>query len=446
MPVRLHSGVAVLDSTVPVVKEERCTSPLKLLFYGESPLNPTGFGNVNKHLLAACARVADVTLVASTHYHEDYDHNEYPYEIIGCELVPVEQRVQEHQRNLENIKKHINDLESWDCFFYQGDMGWNNDLLQMVGEIQKEHPEKNSIFYMPIDGDVSVDFAFAPFTWCSVPVVYTEHAKSVIAKFAPDVAKNTSVMWLGTEPDVFYPLSTEEKRAARLEIFGEQFLDRFLVLNVNRNQPRKDLARCMALFHKFHEKHNDASLYMHSVLIDAGGSLSFQAQMVGCEVSKTPAEIIFSSLDLAHPYPREALNRIYNAVDCLVSTAHGEGWGLTTTEAMAAGTPVVVPWGTANLDILGENQERGWGVKTGGDLDHTVFVYQNGSSLASIVHSDSFLEQLEHVYTHRDEAQAKALEARKWAENNSWERRESEWVQLLQMMKNEQPLQSTTIA
>lgn len=409
---------------------------MRLLFYGESPLNPTGFGHVNKHLLSACARVADVTHVASTHYYETYDSTEYPYKIIGCDIVPVEQRDLQHQSNRPKIIERIDSLD-WDVFFYQGDMGWNNDILQRVGEIQKDHPEKNSIFYMPIDGDISIDFAFQPFTWCTAPVVYTHHARGVIEKYAPDVAKHTSVIWLGCDTESFYPLSAEERRACRVKFFGEEMVNRFLVINVNRNQPRKDLARSMALFHQFHQKHPDSSLYMHSVQIDAGGSLPFQARMVGMDIYKKPAEIIFSGLDLAAPWSRETLNQLYNSADCLISTAYGEGWGLCTTEAMCAGVPVVVPGNTANLDIVGIDEARGYLATTGGDLDHTTFIYQNGATTASVVHADSFLEKLEQVYSNKLQTATKAQAALEWCKQNTWERRESEWTQLLQMIKSQ---------
>jgi glycosyltransferase involved in cell wall biosynthesis len=420
---------------------------MKLLYYGESPLNATGFGNVNKHVLAACARVADeVTMVASTHYYPEYDREKYPYEIVACEDDGA--RSMQNQRNLANIEKYVKSLD-WDVFFYQGDMGANNDVLAWVKEIQEVHPEKNSIFYMPIDGDISLGFAFAPFTWCSAPVVYTNHAKSVVEKYQPNIAKNVSVIWLGCETDVFYPLPEEEKLTARRNIFGEQCMDRFIVLNVNRNQVRKDLARCMGAFHLFHEKHPESSLYMHSVQNDAGGCLPIQAMLVGCDVEKRPGEILFSNLDLADPPDRETLNKLYNAVDCLVSTSYGEGWGLTTTEAMCAGTPVMVPENTANLDILGgalwaipgyeglsSDRERGWAIKVGGDLDHTSFIYQTGGGPTAHIHAQSFVDNLEYIYEHREEAQEKAARAVQWCQENTWQRRESEWEQLLRIMKS----------
>lgn len=404
---------------------------LKILYYGESPANPTGFGQVNKHILAALSRVAKVTLVASSFYLDSHD---FPYEIVRCSDA-------NDPRNLPAIKEHIQN-GAWDVFFYQGDIGANNDVLAWVKEETDKDPKKNSIFYMPVDTDYATAGSFIPMSWCTVPVVYTNHGKGVIDKLVPYIASKTSVIWLGCEADVFYPLSPEEKRAARIELFGEKYLDRFLVVNVNRNQARKDLARCMAAFHLFHKTHPDATLYMHSVQDDSAGYLPVQAHLMQVDIyNQDNPEIVFSGLDLQHPWSREQLNRLYNACDCLVSTSYGEGWGLTTTEAMCAGIPVVVPANTANLDILqiqGDGSyRRGWGVETGGDLDHTTFVYSNGGSPCAFIHVDSFLENLEYVYLFRDHAEHKAIEARKWCEENTWEHREKDWENLIKLMEKE---------
>lgn len=409
---------------------------MRLLFYGESPLNPTGFGTVNRHLLKACARVADeVTCIATTHYYESYDREEYPYEIIGCN--PDIPHDFTGQKNLENIEKYLRAGE-WDVFFIQGDMGASTNIQKLASEIAKEDPMKDTIFYMPVDGDISLGFMFSPLTWCSAPVVYTNHAKSVIKKYQPEIAKKTSVIWLGCETETFFPLSKREKREARKELFGEAYLDRFIVINVNRNQVRKDLARSINLFHGFHQKHPDTTLYLHSVQNDSGGSLPVQAMLAGCDVKKFPAEIAFSGLDLANPWPRATLNRMYNACDLLISTAYGEGWGLTTTEAMAAGIPVLVPGNTANLDIVGKNQERGYLMKTGGDLDHTTFIYENGGSPVPHVHKKSFMAQMERIYTHYDEALEKAEGALAWCRQNTWSHREKNWEDLLRLIKHSQ--------
>jgi glycosyltransferase involved in cell wall biosynthesis len=45
------------------------------------------------------------------------------------------------------------------------------------------------------------------------------------------------------------------------------------------------------------------------------------------------------------------LNDIYNSFDLFLSTATGEGWGLTITEAMATKTPVIAPNHTSIAEI-----------------------------------------------------------------------------------------------
>jgi glycosyltransferase involved in cell wall biosynthesis len=54
----------------------------------------------------------------------------------------------------------------------------------------------------------------------------------------------------------------------------------------------------------------------------------------------------------------ETLNKIYNASDCFITTATGEGWGLTITEAMACMLPLILPNHTSIGEIGGKNGEK----------------------------------------------------------------------------------------
>ena len=57
------------------------------------------------------------------------------------------------------------------------------------------------------------------------------------------------------------------------------------------------------------------------------------------------------------------LNLIYNSLDCFLSTATGEGWGLTITEAMACKLPLIVPNQTSIAEIT-KNGERAYMLNT----------------------------------------------------------------------------------
>ena len=58
--------------------------------------------------------------------------------------------------------------------------------------------------------------------------------------------------------------------------------------------------------------------------------------------------------------PIEALNAVYNCADVFFTTTLGEGWGLTMTEAMSAGTPVIAPDNSSIPEILGGDRLRGY--------------------------------------------------------------------------------------
>ncbi len=171
---------------------------------------------------------------------------------------------------------------------------------------------------------------------------------------------------------------------------------------------------------------------MHMKAIDVGGSLPMAANMLGMKMVAPNLEIMLAGPDFNEQQgvSREFLNKIYAAADVFVSTTTGEGWGLTTTDAMAAGTPVVVPRNTASIEIIGEHEERGCLVESGGDVDHMIVPYGHDSNTRSIVHSDDMLRALEEVYEDREIANIKANAARQWAEEHTWDHAKAQWQAL----------------
>ena len=85
-------------------------------------------------------------------------------------------------------------------------------------------------------------------------------------------------------------------------------------------------------------------------------------------------------------------------------------------------------------------------MKTGGDLDHTVFLYEGGGAPHDVVWSESFVEQLSNVYLGtldksylyevRDLAKKKEA-ARAWCLENTWEHRGRAWRQVIEILSGE---------
>lgn len=119
----------------------------------------------------------------------------------------------------------------------------------------------------------------------------------------------------------------------------------FVVLNANRNQPRKRIDLTMDAFARFSRgKPANVLLYLHMGLEDAGWNIPRLADYFGIA-----DRLVVSSRTSSIPaLPDSHLNLIYNACDVGINTSTGEGWGLVSFEhAAARGAQVMTGHDTA---------------------------------------------------------------------------------------------------
>lgn len=208
--------------------------------------------------------------------------------------------------------------------------------------------------YFPIDSDPLEPELFGPVArFCDRLITYTEFGRSQIAEVSrrfPDIegADCVEIIPHGIDLGTFRSLcgySAAELagslKAARRSLFPEAaHLDgAFIVLNANRNQPRKRIDLTMEGFARFAEgKPDSVLLYLHMGREDAGWNLTVMARRLG--ISK---RLILSTTGTHSPAVTvEKLNLIYNACDVGINTATAEGWGLCAFEHAAAGRPQVI--------------------------------------------------------------------------------------------------------
>lgn len=400
---------------------------MNVLFYGEAPIE-TGAGQISKQLLPLLAGLGHLEIVP-INLNKDMviDTQKYPYTFYRSE--PSANI--EDQFNLKNAKKHILEDE-YDLLFLTGDINRIADCMESVEQARWQGKEFITICLGAIDSAI----INAPSVRClwqvDYPVVYSQYAYDQAVKFIPALKKKLEVIQLGCEPDVFYPLSKGEKHQVRDFTFRITDDETFFVACFNRNQLRKDLARSMYAFHLFHEKHPNSILYMHARQEDLGGSLPQQAILLGIPVLGDDPEIIFTppGYNEVVGMPRETLNKFYNAADVCISTSMGEGWGLTTTEAMAAGTPFIGPRNSSFMEILGDGEERGYLVPSGGP-DLWMMPYGVMNQPKDIVSVTDMVATLEYVHYYRDEAMQKAARARAWTEEHTWSHMNEHWSAFL---------------
>ena len=153
----------------------------------------------------------------------------------------------------------------------------------------------------------------------------------------------------GVDSDRFYPTSKEE---ARQELGLP--LDKFIVFNGNRNQPRKRIDLTIQAFAEFAIDKPDTMLYLHMGAKDLGWDVMplFHREMTKRGLDDKHRLILTSpNMNYMDAPPDSLLNKIYNACDVGLNTADGEGWGLVSFENASCRKPQVVPNHTACKDI-----------------------------------------------------------------------------------------------
>lgn len=160
----------------------------------------------------------------------------------------------------------------------------------------------------------------------------------------------TGVVPLGVDREVYHPLDKSKCRSL-LQINSKKIKsvdDLFIVGNVNRNQPRKRLDLTLEVFASWLGTYpnDNAYLYLHVAPTgDKGYGIKRLTRYYGLE-----SRVILREPEIGYGALEAEVNITYNMFDAMMSTTQGEGFGLTTLEAMAAKIPNAVP----NWSALGD--------------------------------------------------------------------------------------------
>lgn len=412
---------------------------LKVLWYSDF-LCTTGFGNVAheivRRLMKETKTVAAVglnttsnvtvpkyefTVLGINHFGEPYNvPSSRFYEFRNIPVYPSRTSMKDwlgRNRLVELLNE-----QDFDVLFVLQDtfnmVPMHDVLYDLCAKKQIRH-----VFYFPVDAHLDPLWVSHAVNTAHVPVAYTRSAAAEAERLG---AQGVRVVCHGTDTEVFYPMEPEERTAVRADMFNCG-PDDFLLVNVNRNQPRKDLPRTILAWQKLRESRPGTKLYLHTDVNDAMGSelMAF----VHIHVKPEYRNDILWPQSLGDGFSLEDMRKVYCAADVVVSTTLGEGWGLSTTEAMACKTPVVMPRHTALEEIVGPEQERGWLVELDG-----FYVLPKGDNfrIRPLTSVESFVSAVQAVQANPELAQQKAEAALAWVkENCDWDRIAERWDEIL---------------
>lgn len=157
------------------------------------------------------------------------------------------------------------------------------------------------------------------------------------------ITRPLDVFLHGFDPNTYFPIPKEIVRK-QLGIPN----DAFLILNLNRNQPRKRYDLLIMAFVELIVKYPTKPILLMCICDkgEKGGWWLFEIYQRELKLRGVPVEQFGNRLMVAAQdmvYKDEDVNMFYNLADVGISTAEGEGWGLCQFEQMGCGVPQVVP-------------------------------------------------------------------------------------------------------
>jgi len=239
-------------------------------------------------------------------------------------------------------------------------------LFQMEHEIRKNipiiylniwddlpYPMYNKAFYESCDTLLAISKQTENINRC---VLGEEAAAEKIIKYVPH----------GINEKIFFPISTEHPEYLALQEFkkalyqGKEY--EFTMLYNARNIRRKSVPDLMLAWKIFmdelsEDQKSKCAFVLHTQIADENGT-DLQAVK----------EMLFGNYDYniifdQNKYPSNAMNLLYNATDVTALISSNEGWGLSLTEAMMCGKPIIATVTGGMQDQMRFEDENGEWIK-----------------------------------------------------------------------------------
>lgn len=400
---------------------------IQVLSWSDAPNVSTGFGIVSRYILTALHNTGKYEIdQLGINWHGDFiDKSVFPWNISPAKAL-------DHRDPYGNQMFYRAVASGkYDLVWIMNDTFVVHEIAEHLRKLFDQMKAENKkipkiIYYYPVDCQIN-ERSFGMLKLADVLVCYTEHGKTETLNKLPEVADKLQKIHHGTDTRLFKPYSRDLSLQLRKKWFNLEE-DTYVIINVNRNSLRKQLTRTLLCFKEFRKSVPNTKLYLHTMPIDRGSGpeidLNVAMDQLGLKFNEDV--LLPPNYSPSRGYPTEALNELYNASDMYLTTHCGEGWGLSVTEAMAAGVPVVAPDNTSMPEILG-NGERG----NLYPCNEWVFLENSGYRKMGLI--EDTVNEMYRVYRlgwkHNSK---KVVAARKWVEENNWGIICQQWLDLFE--------------
>ena len=245
----------------------------------------------------------------------------------------------------EQILRDIIRIENPDALMLFTDPRYFSFIFRMESEIRKKIP----IIYLNIWDDYPAPmYNSAFYEACDLLFGISKQTVNINKLVLKNCNKQKIFRYLphGKNENIYRPLTDKEHNDEKFIdfkkiLFRGKGKPKFLVFFNSRNIRRKAIPDTMLAFRAFldslpPEDAKECFLLLHTEGVTDHGTDLYKVKEYFFDESY-PEQIIFSHSKL----DEQALNWLYNLADVQVLATSNEGWGLTITEAILAGTPII---------------------------------------------------------------------------------------------------------
>ena len=261
---------------------------------------------------------------------------------------------------IKQVKKHFDQFNA-DIYFTHFDT-WMKETRHIIPQMEIPY-----ISYVIVDHKPAPDAVIQQVSDAVETIAMSRFAKNELEK------KGVRPLQIphGVDTSQYYPLTGGDKptdievdthtasRESRYVDLDDTFLFGMVAAN---HGARKNIPNHLEAFNEFLNNVDDSAvLYIHTTQNSPNG---YDLYHVSNEVGIPDKNLIWARTEDYGDVGNDYLNKWYNAFDVLLNCSFGESWGLTITEAQAAGTPAIVSNFSAMPEQLGiqpgEEQNIEW--------------------------------------------------------------------------------------
>jgi len=389
----------------------------KYLLMSTSPNITTGYGVVSKNLMERLVKKIDIKMLGLQNIGHQKEEWNLPVldDIYGSDAI-------EFYTKIFDIDYLITILDNWvQPYSY---------IPSLLKRLKCGHICHVTSFSWPLsplllDKIKDADFLVAPSKFVERTLINANLDKEKI-RYIPH----------GVNTHIFKPFN-EKAKCKQMLGYENKFVWLSVATNTGFEKNWQGLFYAYKIFlTRNPEARKDTILHCHTSPYYPGASsynLELLAQMFG--ISANVRFIAGISLNAGTP-PKE-MAKLYNAADCYVSSTMGESFGLPALEAMASGTPCILPNHTTGPELVGEP-------KTG--LLTEVLKMKNGQEFGwtGPIISDKWLidpvdmaEKMEKIYTDEKLRERLSNNAVKFAKGYDWEKKIiPKWLEFFKYVEN----------